>query len=69
MKRLLLVLHAFVLALAASAQFNGDGYYRVKNVGSERYITVRDNRGSVNVGTTSADMGAVELYKIGRAHV
>lgn len=63
MKRLLLVLHAFVLALAASAQFNGDGYYRVKNVGSERYITVRDNRGSVNVGTTSADMGAVELYK------
>ena len=49
--------------MGSFAQLNGDGYYRVKNVASERYITVRDNRGSVNIGTSSADMGAVELYK------
>ena len=63
MKRILLVLQSCFFALATFAQFAGDGYYRVKNVASERYITVCDNRGSVNVATTSADMGAVELYK------
>ena len=63
MKRLLLVLQTLVLTLTASAQLNGDGYYRIKNVGSERYITVRDNRGSIDIGSTSAEMGAVELYK------
>lgn len=63
MKRLLLVLQAFVLTLAVSAQLNGDGYYRIKNVGSERYVTVRDNRGGIDIGSASAEMGAVELYK------
>ena len=63
MKRNLFVVFSFLLTLSSFAQFNGDGYYRVKNVGSGRYITVRDNRGSVNIETTSADMGAVELYK------
>lgn len=63
MKRILLVIFSLFLTLGSFAQLNGDGYYRVKNVASERYITVRDNRGSVNIGTSSADMGAVELYK------
>ena len=62
-KRSLLTILVCSIVLTSYAQFNGDGYYRIKNVGSERYITVRDNRGSVNVATTSADMGAVELYK------
>lgn len=63
MKRTLFVIIANLVVLASFAQLNGDGYYRVKNVASGRYITVRDNRGSVNIGTTSADMGAVELYR------
>ena len=63
MKRSLFVILANCIVLCAFAQLNGDGYYRVKNVASGRYITVKDNRGSVNVGTTSADMGAVQLYK------
>ena len=63
MKRNLFVVFSLLLTLSSFAQFNGDGYYRVKNVGSGRYITVKDNRGSVNPATTSADMGAVELYK------
>ena len=63
MKRNLFVVFLLLFTLSSFAQFNGDGYYRVKNVGSGRYITVKDNRGSVNPATTSADMGAVELYK------
>ena len=63
MKRILFVVFSLLFSLGSFAQLNGDGYYRVKNVASGRYITVRDNRGSVNVGTTSADMGAVDLYK------
>ena len=63
MKRNLLFIFSLLLTLGASAQLNGDGYYRVKNVASGRYITVNDNRGSVNPNTTSADMGAVDLYK------
>lgn len=63
MKRNLLVILANLIVLASFAQLGNNGYYRIKNVASGRYITVRDNRGSVNVGTTSADMGAVKLYK------
>lgn len=63
MKRNLLAIFSLLFTLTSFAQFNGDGYYRVKNVASERYITVRDNTGSVNPNTTSADMGAVDLYK------
>ena len=63
MKRNLIFILSFLFALTSFAQLNGDGYYRVKNVASGRYITVRDNRGSVNIGSTSADMGAVDLYK------
>ena len=40
-----------------------NGYYRIRNVGSTRYLTVRDNKGSLDVSSTSADLGAVELYK------
>ena len=63
MKRFLLIFLSFLSIQVSFANFQGDGYYRVKNVASERYITVRDNKGSVNPTTTSADLGAVELYK------
>lgn len=65
MRRLLLFL--FVLALSAVnsalAQYNGSGYYRVQNKVTERYIRVIDNRGSVNLATTEADLGALETKK------
>ena len=35
------------------------GYYRVQNKWSERYITLIDNRGSINYGAMTADMGAI----------
>ena len=45
------------------AQFSGDGYYRVQNVGSKRYVCVEDDKGSINVSATSVEMGAVVLWK------
>ncbi|MCD8296305.1 MAG: hypothetical protein LUC88_01900 [Prevotella sp.] len=45
------------------AQYPGDGYYRVQNVGTGRYIVLVDNRGSINIATTSADLGALKSYE------
>lgn len=47
----------------AYAQLNGDGYYRVKNYYTSRYIYVMDDKGSVNIQTTDADMNAIVLSK------
>ena len=38
-----------------------DGFYRVKNVGSERYVYVTDNKGHYN--TRSSDLDAIVLHK------
>ena len=45
------------------AQYTGDGYYRVHNKATSRYIYVLDNTGSIDYSRGSADMGAVELHK------
>ena len=42
MKKILLFLTSF-LPLAAAAQLNGDGYYRIQNNASERYVTITDD--------------------------
>jgi len=63
MKNFFLTLCAFMLSLNAMAQLNGDGYYRIKNVGSQRYLYVTDNKGSINASSASADLGAVKLYR------
>lgn len=59
MNRINLLLLAATFAATASAQLNGDGYYRVQSVKQGRYISVIDNRGSINVSTTDADMNAL----------
>lgn len=63
MKRIFLSVFLASLSLAAIAQYVGDGYYRVHNKQTSRYIYVLDNTGSINISTASADMGAVELHK------
>ena len=35
----------------------------MKNLATSRYIYVYDNTGKINISTTSADMGAIELHK------
>ncbi|MBQ2123575.1 MAG: hypothetical protein II200_06275 [Bacteroidaceae bacterium] len=52
---------SFFACAVALAQ--ADGFYRVKNHKTERYISVIDNRGSVNLATSDADLGALKTVK------
>jgi len=63
MKRIFVISFILVLTSTLFAQYQGDGYYRVYNKATSRYIYVLDNTGSINYATTSADMGAIELHK------
>lgn len=64
MRILLLTAVLFVCsAINADEKTLQSGYYRVYNKASERYVYVCDNTGSINVQTTSADMGAIQLWK------
>ena len=59
MNRIYTLLLGAICTLSAYAQLNGDGYYRAQSSIQKRYIRVVDNRGSVNLQTTDADMGAL----------
>lgn len=61
MKKLILLSLAFCGTLPLFADLNGDGYYRVQNLVTNRYVSVVDNRGSVDYVTTSADLQAITL--------
>ena len=54
---------ALTLALSAQAQLKGDGYYRVQNVGTGRYISVCDDKAEVNEMATDVELGALKTYK------
>lgn len=63
MKKVILFLFAIFTLCGVSAQFNGNGYYRVLNKKTSRYITVIDNRGSVDIQSTYADLAALQTIK------
>ena len=48
--------------MASLAEVNGDGYYRIQNYKTTRYVYVTDNKGRLDYATTTADMGAIELW-------
>lgn len=60
-----LILAASLLtgSLTSYAVIQGDGYYRVRNKSSERYVYVTDDKGSFNISTTFFDLGAIVLSK------
>ena len=63
MKKLILSL-ILSAPLAASAQITGDGYYRVKNNASERFITITDDIvGEVNMSSTTADLSNITTWR------
>lgn len=64
-KFILLFLSALGISLGAFAQAAdfSNGYYRVTNAHSDRYIHVLDNKGSLNIQASTADMGAIVLKK------
>ena len=64
MNRILSFIFALFLGLPAMAQYTGDGYYRVQNMRSERYIVMIDNKSKgFNASTTSYDMDALVTIK------
>ena len=64
MNKILLSLLLSCLFLPAAAQLNGDGYYRVKNFKSERYIVLIDNKSKGgNISTTTYDLDAMMSVK------
>ena len=64
MKKLftLSLLSTIMFAASAQATYPTDGYYRVSNKGTHRYVYVSDNVGSMNIAAGSAEMGALCLY-------
>lgn len=63
MKNFALTILTLFALMPAKAQDIKDGYYRVWNFMTERYVYIVDNRGSVNLSTTDADLNAIELWK------
>lgn len=64
MKFIFSTLLACSLALTVSAATPAldDGYYRVQNANSGRYIYIMDNTGYLNFQATTAELGALELW-------
>jgi len=62
MKKILLSIFTYLLTVSLFAQLTSDGFYRIKNYGSGYYFWFCDNTGSINYQTTSADLGAMQLW-------
>lgn len=62
-KTLLIATVAAMTVLSAYAKFEGNGYYRVQNYMTDRYLYVLDNRADIDYGATSVDMNGVELWR------
>lgn len=63
MKKTITAILASAVALSASALIEGDGFYRVQNYMSGRYIYVLDDKGELNFQATTAELGAIQLWK------
>ena len=63
MKKYTLLFVALVAALTSQAQLDGNGYYRVQNVYTNRYIRVIDDYGKIDIASTTADMTAIQTIK------
>ena len=63
MRKSIVLSIAMGVALSASADFTGAGYYRVRNLKTERWASVIDNYGYIDYGNTTADLQAIKLQK------
>lgn len=61
MKKFLLLSTLLSAAISAYPDWTGAGYYRVENFATERWISIIDNKGSISIGTSSADTHAISL--------
>lgn len=64
MRRLLFFLSLITVLISnVSAQFTTDGFYRVQNYGTTRYLYLTDNTGSYDMKRDIGDFGALQLFK------
>lgn len=63
MKKTFLLTLALCGSLTSFADLQGNGYYRVQNFLTDRYVSVVDNRGSIDFVATNADLQAITLDK------
>lgn len=63
MKKTVATILSCAIAISASAIIEGDGYYRVHNAKTQRYIYVLDDKGKLNFQATTAELGAIQLWK------
>lgn len=61
-EKLLLAAIVLLSTFTVLAELNGDGYYRVQNALTKRYVYLMDNKGHIDIATTSADVHALHLY-------
>lgn len=62
MKKFLLFAMIAMSAQIALADFDADGYYRVRNAYTLRYAYLLDDKGSYDYNSSSADVRALKLY-------
>lgn len=63
MNRILVFLFLVLSSLSVSAQLSGDGYYRVQNQYTSRYVVVLSNKGDINYASNEVDLGSIETLK------
>ena len=65
MKRTVLItLVSILTTVQATAQSVANGYYRIQNNASSRYITIRDNMvGDVDYSSTNADLSNIVTWR------
>ncbi len=64
MKRFLIGISLSVaVASNVSAQFTSNGYYRIRNYGTERYMYITDNTGTYDMNRDVGDFAAIQLWK------
>lgn len=61
MKKFILALTLAGISFGAQANIDGNGFYRVKNFGSDRWANLIDNHASVDIGASTADLHALQL--------
>ena len=64
MKKGILLLLLLVASIGSHAQLDGDGYYRVINNYTERYILVTDDKGNINLTDQTIDFHALVTMKL-----
>jgi hypothetical protein len=63
MKKIVFLSLALLAVSFAHAQLNGNGFYRVQNNKTGRFVYITDDKGNISMSTTSADLYAIILWK------